>query len=427
MARLNPTSKADPGGVIAITGATGFVGRHLVAALAEKGASLRVLARKPAAAEDLGDVEIIEGSVEDAGSLRQLCADADTVIHLAGLLSSSSRDAFDAVNGLGTSRLVVAAREASIKRFVLLSSLAAREPAISDYAASKRAGENVLRRGAREFSWSILRAPAVYGPGDRATLALFRQLSRARAYVPGSPDNRFSLIHVADLVGAIEALIEPGAPQGNIHELHDTNEKGYAWPELAEVASRVTGREVKCVYLPRGLVDAASGFARLWGGLTGRGTMLSGGKISELYHVDWVCRNNMLEEHTDWSPRIGLEEGFAETLEWYGEQGWLKVRRVAAPVGAAEEDDAGEPADETDTPGQTADPEAGETPAEAASDQESAEMVPEPAMPEETEGKGGDIEPGAGDTEAETPEPASDAEPVEGEPELAEESTGKAS
>jgi uncharacterized protein YbjT (DUF2867 family) len=162
--------------LVAVTGATGFVGPHLVAALARRGWKIRLLVRRWSPLPSLAGVEadLVLGDVADEAALRRLVDGADTVIHAAGLIKARRAADFMAVNRDGTARVSALAPTA---RFVLLSSLAAREPLLSPYGASKRAAEDVV--AGRSGPWLAVRAPAIYGPGDRETLAYFRAARRA--------------------------------------------------------------------------------------------------------------------------------------------------------------------------------------------------------------------------------------------------------
>ena len=156
-----------------------------------------------------------------------------------------------------TERLALAARKAGVGRFVHISSIAAREPGLSDYGASKRQSEVMVRQRAGDMSWVILRPPAVYGPGDRGTLPLIKQISQKTANIPGNPGSRFSLIHVEDLARAILVAATMGTRAGEIYELHDGHQDGYSWVELAAIAGRVEGQAAECRFVPRALADVA--------------------------------------------------------------------------------------------------------------------------------------------------------------------------
>lgn len=310
--------------VIAVTGASGFIGRRLVRRLAAEGYRVRILLRRPAPdLERLAAVVGVPGSLEDADSLTRLVAGADAVVHAAGLTRALHAADFDRVNAEATERLTaVCAARPQPPRIVLLSSLAAREPGLSDYAASKRRAEAAL--AARpELDFTILRPPAVYGPGDTATLDIFRLLARGILPVPGFAESRVSLIYVDDLVAAILALLTTDAGRGATYELRDGCALGYSWREIAVAASRCLDRRVICVPVPRPALWLAGHISVVKCQLLGGVPRISPGKVRELCHIDWVCRNNPLAEQTDWVPEVGVNEGFRRTLGWYGEQGWL--------------------------------------------------------------------------------------------------------
>ncbi|MFW6077126.1 MAG: SDR family oxidoreductase, partial [Hyphomicrobiales bacterium] len=129
-------------GPIALTGATGFVGRRVLALCAESGVAVRALARRPAALDGAlnANVEVIEGDLLNEAALERLTEGAAAVIHCGGAIAGSP-ETLAAANVEGTRRLVTAARRAGTARFVHVSSLAAREPALSGYASTKRLGE----------------------------------------------------------------------------------------------------------------------------------------------------------------------------------------------------------------------------------------------------------------------------------------------
>lgn len=300
---------------IAITGATGFAGRHAVAELLSRGHRLRALVRNPQAAGLPEEVELVRGDVSDTAALAQFAEGADAVIHLAGALTALDRETYFAVNAQGTRNLADAARKARVRRFVQISSLAAREPQLSGYAASKRGGEDVVSARMDELNAIIIRPPAVYGPGDRGTLPLIKELTRSVAAIPGPAEARFSLIHGRDLARLIGVAVE--SETDGLHEVSDG--QTYGWADLVRTASAFSGRPVRAVFLPRAVPAAvatvAEGFARL----TGKPGLVNRGKIAELYHPDWVARPGGLAL-PDPTP---FADGFAETVMWYRNAGWL--------------------------------------------------------------------------------------------------------
>ncbi|MGQ0619027.1 MAG: NAD-dependent epimerase/dehydratase family protein [Panacagrimonas sp.] len=310
----------------AITGAAGFIGRHLVQALAQSGWRVRLLLRRDPVIEEWKDLrpEIVPGALGDALALERLVGGADAVIHVAGLIKAATRGQFFEVNCDGTRALAgLTARLAPQAHFVLVSSLAAREPALSDYAASKRAGEDAAR-AILGSGMTVLRPPAVYGPGDRETL-LFFQLARQRL-VPllGSADARAALIHVHDLARLITALAG-SAPAGRVLTAADARPQGYAWDEVLGAAARAVGNPApRFVRAPLALLRTAALVGDL-GRLFGSANMLNSQKLRELRHPDWSVAPGELAQVPGWTPEFDLDAGFADAVAWYRAEGWLAV------------------------------------------------------------------------------------------------------
>jgi nucleoside-diphosphate-sugar epimerase len=315
-------------GTVVLTGATGFVGGHVFELLASLGMPLRVLVRKDPQRFERANVETITGSLEDPSALQRLLTGATTLVHLAGAIAARSRAEFFATNAEGTRRLADAAATAGIAKFILISSLAAREPLLSDYGASKRAGEEAVNAHRNDFEAAILRPPVVYGPGDRSSLPLLAQLTRRFAIIPGSPEARFSLLHVRDLAQMIALALRERLP--GVEEISDGTENGYSWPELIAVASRSEGRKVTPLYLPRSLTMGLSIPIAAAAKLMGSTPFFSPDKVKQLYHRDWVSRGGQLQLP---SP-LRFDSGFSSTVAWYRQQGWLPPRgaREARPV-----------------------------------------------------------------------------------------------
>jgi nucleoside-diphosphate-sugar epimerase len=307
---------------IALTGSTGFVGRHLAKALAEAGFALRLLVRQAPREGDFGSAEIVIGTLDDEGALAELVSGCACVIHLAGAIAAPDREIFFAVNSRGTEKIAKAAIAASVPRFIHVSSLAAREPDISDYGASKHAAEDALLT-LKPAGLLIVRPPVVYGPGDRATLPLLGQLTRRTAFIPGRAQARFSLLYVDDLANFLVAQAT-GEAQGRL-EIDDGRPQAYGWPDLFEMAAESEGHRARPVYVPQWLLKGlAWPVARIGAALKLR-VPLTPGKVRELYHPDWVARP------TGPMPRDAIEfaEGFRRTIAWYREQGWLPDRAGA--------------------------------------------------------------------------------------------------
>ncbi|HYC04536.1 MAG TPA: SDR family NAD(P)-dependent oxidoreductase [Azospirillaceae bacterium] len=310
----------------AVTGATGFLGRYVVAALAEAGWRTRLLVRQDPVHELWRGVEpeIVPGDLSDEGALERLVAGADAIIHLAGLIKAVDRAGFFRVNEGGSAALARATVTAAPgARMVIVSSLAAREPQLSDYAASKRAGEAAAIRELGDRPWVVVRPAGVYGPGDRESLALFKAAAGKLAPVLGGREARLGWIHAEDAARAIAALAARGAPCGEIYELSDARTDGYSWDEMLDAAAAAVGNRPVRLRPPAALlrvIGAASGWiARA----RRRPAMLTAGKVREALHPDWSCAAARQPPPEFWKPRISLAEGFAATALWYRERGWL--------------------------------------------------------------------------------------------------------
>jgi 2-alkyl-3-oxoalkanoate reductase len=307
------------GRLVAVTGATGFVGPHLVSALARAGWKVRLLVRRWSPLPSLPGVEaeIVLGDLADDAALRRLVDGADTVIHAAGLIKAASPADFRTVNREGTARLSALALRS---RFILLSSLAAREPQLSAYAESKRAAEGVVAD--RAGPWLAVRAPAVYGPGDRETLAYFRTAAHGVAPQPRIDHARLSLIHVEDLANALATAAEEPLPD-SVYEIDDGREGGYGYGDMAAAAGAALGRTVRSMPIPR-IAMAAVGWANgLRQACDGTARILTRDKVREIFHSDWTVHDRRLAATIGFRARYDLQAGFRDTVLWYRQQGWL--------------------------------------------------------------------------------------------------------
>lgn len=308
--------------LVAVTGASGFVGPHLVSALARRGWKVRLLLRRWSPLPSLAGVEaeIVWGDLSDEGALCRLVDGVDAVVHAAGLIKARDASDFMTVNRDGTARLAALAPNAT---FLLLSSLAAREPGLSPYAASKRAAEETL--SGRTGPWLAVRAPAVYGPGDRETLSYFKTAERGIAPEPAGTGARLSLIHVADLVEAMVGALDGRLPP-SVYEIGDTHTEGYTYADMAEAAGAALGRRLTRVGVPRPAMEAVAGVNGLLQSLGGPARILTGGKVAEIFHDDWVAHDHRLADALGFSPKYDLRTGFADAVAWYRAHGWLRNR-----------------------------------------------------------------------------------------------------
>lgn len=327
MTASGPTAAPDAtrAPLVAIAGAAGFIGRHLVRALAESGWRVRVLLqRDPDLAEWQGlHLEVVPGSLDDAAMLERLVEDATAVIHVGGHIKAATRHALFRVHRDGAAQLAAVTQQyAPQAHFILLSCLAAREPALSHYAASRHAGEVAVREqlGVRA---TILRAPAVYGPGDRRTLLLFQLARRRVVPLPGSAVTaRVALIQVSDLARLV-VLLAGSAPHGATLSAADARPHGYGWDEVLASAARALGNPApRSVRMPVALLKTIA-LAGDLGRLFGAATVFNSQTLRELQHPDWAVSPAELASVTGWAPEFDLDTGLADAVAGYRAAGRL--------------------------------------------------------------------------------------------------------
>jgi len=309
---------------VALTGATGFIGRRIVRALVDQGYNVRALTRRSPQREDADATDAVSwvlGALGDRDALAALVQDTVAVIHCAGATKAASREAFLAVNGAATRQLAeIAAASPQPPRFIYLSSLAAREPRLSAYAASKRLGEQALRAHTPQLPTVILRPPAVYGPGDLETLKIFQMAAKGFLLAPMVAGARTSLVHVDDVAGAVMAALKlTDLPTGPV-EFDDGKPGAYSWEEIATAAGAALRTTPRLIAVPAPILYMTGAAASLAAYVTRRPMVFSWGKVPELLHPDWAARGESLPGY---NPLWTLEKGFKDTVSWYASRGLL--------------------------------------------------------------------------------------------------------
>jgi nucleoside-diphosphate-sugar epimerase len=290
--------------------------------LLRSGHQVRVLSRRPQQGQFDPSVTVVKGDLDDQPALNALTSGVDAVVHVAGAISALDDNGFFKINFGGTRNLFNAAKTAGVKRFINVSSMAARNPELSAYAASKRAAEDFLESQKVQMEILTLRPSAIYGPGDKATLPLLSALQKTVATIPGQSKSRFSLVHVEDFAWVVAEATT--AKKTGVIEVDDMS-GGHDWHELAALNRNINGYPRHVIFLPRSLVTGVAIASEISTMLTGQTAMVNRGKVNELYHGDWVARG------TGW-PRdnpIGLARGLAETVTWYRAHGWLPPTKQA--------------------------------------------------------------------------------------------------
>jgi uncharacterized protein YbjT (DUF2867 family) len=300
---------------LAVTGGTGFVGGHLLRGARAAGYEVRALTRGGRPPRD--GIDWIEGALDNPESLARLCDNADAVVHIAGLINAASRAGFEAVNVGGTLAMIDAARAAGVRRFIHISSLAAREPDLSDYGWSKARSERVV--AASGLDWTIVRPPAIYGPGDRETFELFKMARRGLVALP--PKGRFSVLHVEDLCRLILALADRRDTFLQTYEPDDGRVEGWDHRHFARTLSRLFGKRAATLAMPKVVMQGAAQVDRL---VRRANAKLTPDRVRYFCHPDWVVTAEARPPEALWAPSIRTATGLKATAEWYQAQGWLR-------------------------------------------------------------------------------------------------------
>ncbi len=290
-------------GVVALTGATGFIGRSLLDFFRQNNIHVRALCRTRQA--DASNVDWVQGSLSNTKALNTLLDGAGALIHCAGVVRGKSLDDFNGVNTRGTQNIIDAARaQPNSPRILFMSSLAAREAELSWYASSKHQAE-LLFKSCDDIDWTIFRPTAVYGPGDTEIRPLLQLIRRGLLLAPAVTTN-FTLLHVHDLVAAVALWLDESSANGKTYELDDASPSGYNWAVLTELANEVWGRSVIQIPIPLPVLRVASKMNLTAARLFNYAPMLTPGKIQEITHPDWSCDTSGISRDLNWNPRIRL-------------------------------------------------------------------------------------------------------------------------
>ena len=334
---------------VLVTGASGFIGQHLVRRLIERGDRVSCLMRATSRIDDLrsSGARLIVGDATDRAGIERALAEsrADVVFHLAGLLRAVRTADFARVNAGGVESVAAAcADRAGRPVLIVVSSLAAAGPCAGDqpltesdspapvsaYGRSKLAGELAAARHAGEMEITIVRPPIVFGPGDRGVLEMFRPISHSGLhFVPGLKKRRVSLIHVADLVALLllaaekgERLCPGGAPGQGAYFVAAEHDPTYA--ELGQAIARAMGKKrATVVHMPGPLVRLAGLCGDALGRVRQRPGWVNSDKMTEALAGSWICSSAKARTRLGWSPAVPWTERLRETAGWYRRAGWL--------------------------------------------------------------------------------------------------------
>lgn len=339
---------------VLITGASGFIGYHLVEAALKAGMEVHAATRP---SSDLTFLKNLQQSWKSEGSGKQSLFFVNTdlssrtslkallekgqytsIIHAAGVTKAKSAAAYNLVNADYTLNLSQAAMSSDIplRRFVFLSSLAAigplaysdKEPItedtlptpVTDYGKSKLLAEKNLEQ-VSGLPLSIIRPTAVYGPGEKDLFVLFKTLSKGLDAYIGTGPQRLSFVYVKDLVAATMAALVENQKEITVYNISDGN--AYDRYALADRFREISGRSIFRTHLPMFLVRAMAGLMDMLYAFSSATPVLNTEKLKELTAPNWICSIDAAKNNLHYRPQYDLRQGLTETLRWYKENKWL--------------------------------------------------------------------------------------------------------
>ena len=322
-----------------ITGASGFLGYHLIEAALLQDYEVYAGVRKSSNTThlDRNKVTVVELDMADTNSLKAALEKygIEYIIHGAALTRAKTESVYNFSNATLTRNLALAAAEANtgMKKFVFISSLAALGPSadgepvnentsprpLTWYGKSKLLAENYLREIA-SLPFIVLRPTAVYGPREKDLLLLVKSVTRGLEVYMGRGKQKLSFVYVKDVAAlAVRCLQSPAN-----REFYNVGDgQVYDQYAFANAAKKATGKKTIRLYLPLGLIKkVAVGMDKLYS-RSSKTPVLNEDKMKELTAADWSCSIAKLQQETGYKPQYDLESGMAETVAWYKENKWI--------------------------------------------------------------------------------------------------------
>jgi nucleoside-diphosphate-sugar epimerase len=318
---------------VLLTGATGFVGSHIAGAFVEAGYEVLCGVRASSDMRWISDLPIERVSLDVKGGaegLPRAVENADLVVHAAGITRARRVEDYHSVNAEGTRRLAVAAFEAGVRRFVLISSLAARGPddptkddhPESAYGRSKLEAEAYLRSLGGRMEAVVLRPAAVYGPRDTDLLPLFKMANRGWLPLP-SGANLLQPVYATDVARAALAAVREPLGFGPFPVAEN---RLYTWKEVIAGLEKALGRTVRTVRLPAAAFTLA-GRAAEWAARPFSAVpVFDERRGRDLAVHTWTCDISATEKALGWRAEVALSEGLTRSARWYGQAGWLSIK-----------------------------------------------------------------------------------------------------
>ncbi|MDP4198442.1 MAG: NAD-dependent epimerase/dehydratase family protein [Bacteroidota bacterium] len=324
---------------VLVTGASGFVGSHIADRLIETGHDVRALVRGSSSRRWLEGkpIEILEGRLLDAESLKPAVENVDAIIHVAGVTAAKNKQGFFEGNQLATRAILEAVRRYNpeIHRFVQCSSQTATGPSldgqpvneltpphpITAYGQSKRAAEEECERARQDFPVTIVRLPATYGPRDTAILTFFQTVGKGLKPLIGMKDKRVNLLHVSDVAEGVRLALERDEAQNETYFIAGENQ--HTWREVSDLTAEIVNRKGLTVKLPHAVVYTVAGLSEFFSMFRSKPSVLNWEKGRDMVQAHWTCSTEKARRDLGYRQQVSLEDGIRDTVEWYRREGWM--------------------------------------------------------------------------------------------------------
>ncbi len=322
-----------------VTGATGFVGSHLVDFLLERNYAVRCIVRRTSDTRWLRGkpVEFVYGDLFDEAALRDAVRGVDYVYHSAGLTKAKKKEEYYRANTTGTRNLLQAtlSYNPSLKRFVHISSQAAVGPSesmtpitedrearpLTTYGKSKWQAEVECHRVQHALPITIVRPPVVYGEREKDVFEFFRTYSRGLQPMVGFREKYVSMIYIADLVRGIVMAGECERAAGQTYFI--TSKEVYSWRQIGEATRKAMNRKALRIRLPEFVVYVVAAFAEMGALFSTQPALINFEKARDMVQNFWTCDHSKAKRDFGFEQEISLEEGVRRTVQWYVQEGWL--------------------------------------------------------------------------------------------------------
>lgn len=325
--------------IAVVTGASGFVGSHLVDYLLTKNIEVRCIVRGSSNLRWLEEknVKIFKCGLFDKEGLREAFKNVNFIFHIAGVVKAKTEEDYFRGNVKATKILLEVAAEVKdqINRFVVVSSQTVSGPAqngipvteemepkpMTTYARSKLKQEQVALEYKDIFPITICRAPAIYGERDTEIFIYFQVFNRGLTTMIGFDKKELSLLHVADLAEGLYLAAISEKANGQIYFI--SSEKFYTWNEVGAITSKVLNKKAIRIRIPHFLVFIIAAIAQFFAKFTSKPATLNIEKAKDLIQRYWICDTSKAMRELGYRQKISVEEGIKRTCEWYKKMKWI--------------------------------------------------------------------------------------------------------